>query len=166
MTSKTRKFNINQPAIRRAVISSIGRKGGIIHGARAQNAQLPRFLEKKTKDYDVFVKFPHKRAKALEMKLDKLFRGDFFRVKKGRSKVVPVSKVISNVNNEAIVDFARPNRQVPTKVISGLRVATLKDQKERAIKNLTDPNARFRRDKDREFLERIREFEKLRGRRI
>ncbi|KKN07816.1 hypothetical protein LCGC14_1063090 [marine sediment metagenome] len=166
MTNKRRKFERNQPAIRRAVISSIGRKGGILHGARAQNAQLPRFLERKTKDYDIFVRRPQIRAKALEMKLDKLFRGDFFRVKKGKSKVISVSKVVDNINNESIVDFARPSRKVTTKVISGIRVATLKDQKDRAIKNLTDPNARFRRDKDREFLERIREFEKLRGRKL
>lgn len=164
MTSKRTKFERNQPAIRRAVLSSIGRKGGIIHGARAQNAQLPRFLEKKTKDYDVFVKRPSIRAKALEMKLDKLFRGNFFRVKKGKSKVIPVSKVISNVTDESIVDFARPNRKVSTKVISGIRVATLKDQKERAMKNLTDPQARFRKDKDLDLLRRIRAFEKIRGR--
>jgi len=166
MTNKRRKFERNQPAIRRTVISSLGRKGGILHGARAQNAQLPRKLEKPTKDYDIFVRFPNKRARALEMKLDKLFRGDFFRVKKGKSKIVPVSKVVSNVTDESIVDFARPNRKVETKVISGIRVATLRDQKQRAMKNLTDPNARFRRVKDREFLARVRQFERIRGRRI
>ncbi|KKM79980.1 hypothetical protein LCGC14_1344490 [marine sediment metagenome] len=166
MTNKRSKFERNQPAIRRSIISSLGRKGGILHGARAQNAQLPRFLEKKTKDYDIFVRMPEKRAIALENKLDKLFRGDFFRVKKGKSKILPVSKVISNVTDKSIVDFARPNRQVPTKVISGIKVATLRDQKQRALVNLTDPQARFRRDKDLDLLRRINVFEKIRGRRL
>ncbi len=164
MTNQRKKFNRNQPAIRRAVLSSIGRKGGIIHGGKAQNAQLPRFLERKTKDYDIFVRFPNKRAKALEMKLDKLFRGNFFHVKKGKSKILPVSKIKSNITDETIVDFARPNRKVPTKVISGIRVATLRDQKQRSLRNLTDPQARFRRDKDLDLLKRIKAFEKIRGR--
>ncbi len=166
MTNKRRKFERNQPAIRRSVLSSIQRKGGILHGGKAQNAQLPRNLERKTKDYDIFVRNPNIRAKALERKLDSLFRGDFFHVKKGISKVLPVSKVISNITGKGIVDFARPNRKIQTKVVSGIRVATLKDQRDKAIRNLTDPNARFRRDKDREFLQRVREFESRRGRKL
>ena len=101
MTDKHRKFELNQPAIRRTILSSVGRKGGIIHGGKAQNAQLPRKLQRPTKDYDIFVRRPNIRAVALEMKLDKLFRGDFFRVKRGKSKVIPVSKVISNVTTSS-----------------------------------------------------------------
>ena len=166
MTNQREKFNRNQPAIRRTILSSVGRKGGIIHGGKAQNAQLPRKLQRPTKDYDIFVKKPNIRAVALEMKLDKLFRGDFFRVKKGKSKVIPVSKVISNITNESVADFAKPNRKVFTKVIFGLRVATLKDQKERALVNLKDPQAIFRRGKDRDLLRRVKIFEKVRGRKL
>lgn len=166
MTNKRQKFERNQPAIRRSILSSLQRKGGIVHGAKAQNAQLPLKLRRPTKDFDIFVNRPTARAIALEQKLDRLFRGDFFRVKKGKSKILDVSKVVSNVDNETIVDFARPNRKVPSKVIFGIKVATLRDQKERALKNLRDPQARFRRVKDQDLLGRIREFEKIRGRKL
>ena len=166
MTSKAKKFFRNQAVIRRAVISSIGNKGGVIHGRRAVNAQLPRFLEVPTKDYDVFVKSPKKRALALEKKLDKIFRGDFFKVKKGKSKTVNVHKVKDNITNETIVDFSRPIRKVETKVINFLKFASLKDQKEQALRNLKDPRATFRRDKDRDVLARIRILEGIRRRKI
>ena len=166
MTNKRSKFERNQPAIRRSIISSLGRRGGILHGARAQNAQLPRFLERKTKDYDIFVERPVKRAFALERKLDRLFRENQFRVKLGSSKVIPVAKVVSNITGKAIVDFARPSRRVETKVVTGVRVTTLKDQKGQALRNLKNPETLFRRAKDKDLLKRIRKFEKIRGRKL
>lgn len=166
MINKRRKLELNQAVVRRTILSSLQRKGGVVHGGKAQNAQLPRNLERPTKDYDIFVKRPNKRARALEQKLDKLFRGNFFRVKKGSSKEIPVSKVISNVTNESIVDFARPSRKVETKVVSGVRVATLRDQKQQALRNLQKKDTQFRRPKDLDLLKRIRAYEKIRGRKL
>lgn len=166
VTRKRRKFELNQATIRRSVLSDLQRKGGVVHGGKAQNAQLPRKLERKTKDFDIFVNRPIKRAVGLERKLDRLFRGDQFRVKLGSSKVIPVAKVVSNVTDESIVDFARPSRKVETKVVTGVRVATLRDQKGQALRNLRNPETKFRRDKDLNLLNRIKKFEKIRGRKL
>lgn len=165
-TRKAVKFFRNRAAINRIVRNQLGRRQLTIHGARAVNAQLPRFLNKPTQDYDVFTKTPQRSAVRLEKKLDRKFRGDFFRVIKGASKVVKVRKVVSNINQENIVDFAKPNRFVPTTNIQGLKFATLGDQKRAFIKNLTSPTAKFRREKDLEALRRIRLFEELRGRQV
>ena len=143
------------------------KKVGIVHGTRATNAQLPSFLKRKTTDWDVFVKFPELRARQLENLLDKRFRGDFFKVKKGSgSPGIKVFKVKSTVTGEGLVDFATPNRQIPFVAKRGVKFATLADQKNIALQNLNKPSARFRRPKDLNLLRRIRIFEELRGRKI
>ncbi len=166
--SKERFFKRNKNIANRVIRGFLAKnKIGIVHGGRAQNVQLPRFLERKTKDWDVFVRFPRLRALQLEQKLDKKFRGDFFSVKKGRgSPGIRVFKVRSNINGEGIVDFATPNRDVPFISKRGVNFATLKDQVERARKNIRDPKRLFRRGKDLDFLKRVNQFEELRGRKI
>ncbi len=143
------------------------KKVGIVHGTRATNAQLPRKLNKETVDWDVFVKNPRLRALQLENKLDRRFKGDFFRTKKGTgSPGVNVYKILSNTNDEGFVDFANPNRIVPTVTKRGVMFATLKDQKKAAQRNIKNPKTKFRRKKDQDLLIRIKKFEKIRGKKI
>ncbi len=137
-----------------------------MNGTRATNAQLPKFLNKATTDWDVFVKNPKLRAKIMEMALDKKFNRDAFRVKMGRgSPGIQVEKVISNATDESFVDFATPNRRVPFITKRGVRFATLEDQKRIAQMNVRDPKVKFRRAKDADLLRRIRKFQKP-GRKI
>lgn len=156
-------FQRNKGIIDRIVRGHLAkRKTNIVHGARAINAQLPRFLHKKTKDWDVFVKNPELSALRLERKLDKRFRGDFFGVKKGSSRIVNVKKVFSKFDDETIVDFAIPPRVIPFKPIRGVKFATLGYHKGQIKRTLKDPTAKFRHKKDRKALQRIKLFEKLR----
>lgn len=161
-------FERNKNIVNRVVRGFLARrKVGIVHGTRATNAQLPSFLSKKTVDWDVFVKNPRLRARMLEMKLDQKFGGDFFKVKKGTgSPGIKVFKIKSTITDENFVDFATPDRVVPSIPIRGVRFATLRDQKRRALRNLKLPSAKFRRAKDRDLLRRIRVFEKQRGKKI
>lgn len=144
----------------------VKKKTPIVHGGRAQNVQLPKHLERQTKDWDVFVKQPKARAKELEKILDKKYGGDFWRVKKGATKRLKVHKVVSNVTGESFVDFSIADRKVPTISKRSLKFATLQDQVMRAKQNLKKPEAKFRRQKDLDFLRRVKKFEKLRGRKI
>ena len=128
-------------------------KVGVVHGTRATNAQLPRRLKRETLDWDVFVKNPELRARQLEHKLDKRFR-------------VNVYKIISNDTGEGLVDFATPSRQVESVAKRGVRFATLRDQKMAAMRNVSKPELKFRREKDQNLLNRIKKFEKIRGRKI
>jgi hypothetical protein len=167
--SKEKFFERNQGVARRIIRQDLANNSStsIIHGTRATNAQLPRFLARKTKDFDVFVNRPALRSQFLEMKLDKRFRGDFFDVKRGKgSPGVRVFKVISKIDGDSLVDFATPNRRVPTVSKRGKRFATLADQRKIARQNIKKKETRFRRSKDLDLLRRINKFEKLRGKRI
>ena len=165
--SKQSFFNRNVKVINRVVRGRVAQTGRTVHGSRAQNAQMPRILEKKdVRDWDIFAKNPKKAARNMEKALDKKFGRDAFHVKKGKSKKLIVHKVVSNVTNEGFVDFAKPDRNVPTVAKRGVNFATLEDQKRRALANLRDPKRSFREKKDRDFLNRLRKFEKQRGRKI
>ncbi len=167
-SEKERRFNRNKPVINRFVRKFLAdKRTGIVHGTRATNAQLPSASKKVTKDWDVFVKRPELRARQLEARLDHRFRGDFFKVKRGKgSPGVKVWKVKSNVDDETVVDFATPNRRVPSISIRGVNFATVADQKARALRNVKRKDTIFRREKDLNLLKRIRKFEKVRGRKI
>ncbi len=164
--TKQNFFKRNKNIINRVVRGHLAKnKIGIVHGKRATNAQLPRDLNRKTNDWDVFVKFPEARARQLEAKLDKKFRGDFFRVKEGMgSPGVKVFKVKDNINDETVVDFATINRKVPFITKRGVRFATLRDQAEKARKTLRERTAPFRREKDLDLLRRIKKARS--GRRV
>lgn len=157
MATRKKFFDRNKPIINRVVRSFLAKnKVGIVHGTRATNAQLPRFLNRKTRDWDVFAKRPRLRALQLERALDKKFGGDFFRVKKGTgSPGIKVFKIKDNINNEGFVDFATPNRFVPSIAKRGVEFATLEDQRKIALANIRDPSKRFRRPKDLDLLIRI-----------
>ncbi len=155
----------NKGVINRVIRTRLAKTKRIIHGTRAQNAQLPRFLERKpTIDFDVFARNPDLAAHGMERALDKKFRGDFFGIRKGITERLKVRKVFAKKTGQTVVDFSIPDRVVTTKAIRGKRFATLKDQFEKAKDNLRKPELKFRADKDRSLVRRVREFERLRRR--
>ncbi|KKN08448.1 hypothetical protein LCGC14_1056520 [marine sediment metagenome] len=165
--TKEKFFERNKNLVNRFVRGRLAKTGRTVHGTRATNAQLPRFLERKpTVDWDVFAKNPKKAAMNMEKFLDKKFRGDFFDVREGATKRLKVHKVFSNVTGDTHVDFSIPDRKVPTVSKRSVRFATLKDQFEKAKSNLKDPTKIFRTDKDRSLVRRVEKFEKLRGKKL
>lgn len=160
---KKKLFKRNRPIVNRVVRGFLGKnKIGIVHGARSTNEQLPRMLQRKTIDWDIFVKRPQARARQLERKLDKKFGGDFFHVKKGMgSPGVEVWKIKSNVTEEGFVDFANTKRNVPSIPKRGVQLATLNDQKRIAQQNIRNPELKFRREKDLDLIRRINKFQKI-----
>lgn len=150
----------------RFIRQRLSRTKRVVHGGRAQNAQLPRFLNRPTKDWDIFAKNPKKAAENMEKFLDKRFREDKFSVKKGFTKRLKVHKVVSNKTGEGVIDYSIPDRVVKTIAKRRIRFASLKDQKEKAISTLKEKLAPFRRVKDLDLLKRIKKFEKLRGKKV
>lgn len=162
--SKEKFFKRNVRVIDRVVRNFLAKnKVGIIHGSRAANVQLPKNLNVQTRDFDVFVRNPEKRAAQVEKILDRRFRGDFFSVKRGATEKLRVNKVISNVTGKSHVDFSVRDRVIPTVSKRGLKFATLKDQVARAKQNIQDPSKEFRREKDISLIRRARQFNKKGG---
>jgi hypothetical protein len=132
----------------------------IIYGARAINKQLPNFLRRNTEDWDIFAQNPKKEAKEIEKALDKSFGGDYFIIEPAKHK--GTWKVKDKIRKETIVDYTKPNRKkIPNRLIGGKRYVTLDYVKKHINKTLKDESAKYRWDKDKDVLNRILVFEKL-----
>lgn len=164
--TKKEFFERNKPLINRFVRQRLGKTKRIVHGSRAQNVQLPSFLNRPPEDWDIFAKNPKKAAINMEKWLDKRFKGDFFGVRPGITKKLKVHKVFANTTGRGVVDFSIPDRKVDTVTFRKIRFASLRDQKKRALKNIKDPVKMFRRAKDKDLIKRIKIFERQRGRKI
>jgi hypothetical protein len=158
-------FYRNKKKVGKTVLKEIKNKKLILFGARSLNRQLPLFLRKETKDYDVILtkRDPKKVARSLERKLDKKFKGNIFIVEKG--KAPGVFKVKNVLGKEGVIDVVKSDRKVPFVKRKGVRVSTLAFEKEKIKESLSNPEAKFRHDKDRERRDRIRIFENMKKRR-
>lgn len=154
-------FYKNRKKIDRIVINEIKKKKLILFGARSLNRQLPPFLQKETKDYDVIVtkRNPKVVAKELERRLDKKFKGNLFFVEKGKSK--GVYKVKRSLGKEGVIDVVKTKEKVPFVKRKGIKVSTLEFEKRKVRESLSDPKSSFRHDKDRERRGRIKIGENL-----
>ncbi len=159
-------FYRNKKKVSEVIIDHVKKKKHIIFGARSLNAHFPKFLDKPTTDYDILVERgnPKKVARRLEKKLDKKFKGNFFIVEKA---VHPGTyKVKGVLGKEGIIDVSKTKEKIPTDKIRGVRYSKLSFEKGKVKQSLKDPQSKFRHDKDRERLERIRIFESLKKKRI
>ncbi len=159
-------FYRNRRKVAEVIIDHVKKKRHIIFGARSLNAHFPKFLDKPTVDYDILVEKgnPKKVARRLEKKLDRKFKGNFFIVEKAKhSGTYKVKRVLGK---EGIIDVSKSNGKVPTDNIKGVRYSKLSFEKGKVKQSLRDPQSKFRHDKDRERLERIRIFESLKKKRI
>ena len=146
--------------IKKVILKNVRKKQHIVHGARALNQFFPPFLDRPTKDYDIFSNTPKNTAEKIEKRLDKRFDGDFFRTEP--ADFPGTVKVKSNVTEQTIADYTNPKGEIPNTKIRGIKYANFKHFKKRIKESLTDPRNRFRHTKDRETLRRIKLTEKLR----
>jgi len=132
----------------------------IVHGGRAINAQLPDWLDRETKDWDIFTKSDaESRALELEGKLDKRYGGDFFSVEPA---VHPDTfRVRMKVTGDVIADITLKEKRVAFRNIEGINYATLGYHERRIRQTLVDPEKAFRHRKDSETLQRIKIFKRV-----
>lgn len=148
----------NKELAKQLILQDAAEDGHVVYGATASNVQLNPALRKPTEDVDVMVKNSKKEAIEMEKKLDKKYGGDFFRVEKA---IFPLTyKVKSNVTNKTVVDYTKKRRFPKTKNILGVKYANLPSIKRTIRKTLRDEKQKFRWEKDKETLQRIKLQEK------
>jgi len=165
MTSKLKKvetFHRKKKNIPKVVRRTIGNKE-IIYGARALNKRFPPHLDRHTTDFDVFSPTPKKDAIQTEKALDKHFGGDYFEVKPAQHP--GTFKVVSKINEEGYADYTKPEEKIPSEKIGGKRYVKLSYVKQHIKKTLKDPEAKYRHAKDRDALNRIQIYEKIKKKR-
>jgi len=134
-------------------------KHEIIYGARALNKQLPSHLDVATDDYDIFSPTPKVDANQTEKKLDKFMGFNAFKVEPAQHE--GTYKVKSNVTGKGVADYTKPENKIPFRIIDKKKYIKLDYVKEHIGKTLKDPEAKYRWEKDRDALNRIRIYEKL-----
>lgn len=149
----------NDLKVRGVILDTAQREKQIIHGSRAFNIQSPVYLRKETKDWDVFTKKPKKYAEQVAKRLSRILgkKVDVIRGKhKGTYKV--------RVNEETIVDYTQLKRKPKTKSSWGVKVKDIKSIKKNVKRLIKSPKTEYRREKDLDTLERIRQIEEMEAR--
>lgn len=136
------------------ILNLASKKGQVVYGQRAINQQLPTNLKRKTKDYDIYTSKPERAAKELAMKLNK---------KNGNYKVVKAKYgrtwKVKDEKGETIADYTQPGRYPKTKNILGVKYAHTDSAKRKIKKILKNEGSKYRHEKDKEMLERIKKGE-------
>ena len=135
-------------------LAQIRKDNNIVYGTHALNAYLPKFLDRKTTDYDVFSKQPLKSAKKLEKTLDKKYGADLYDVVPARHK--GTHRIKNKVTSEIIVDFSKQPKQIGSTERHGIHYVTLDRIKDGIKKTLKDKSSAYRHGKDRDSLNRIK----------
>jgi hypothetical protein len=140
----------------------------VVYGGKSLNIQLPFYLQRKTIDYDIYSKTPKKHAKKLEKKLDFATGANYFYTKPaihpGTFRVM--DKGFDNIKGTKddinIADYTTPTRKIRSISIMGVRYARLSERRKDIKKSLSNPMFKFRHEKDRQDLWRIKQSNKLR----
>lgn len=150
------RFFQNQKKIKvgEVIINHVKKRGLILFGQKATNRQLPEDLRKDTEDYDIMSKTPRKSAKRIERKLDRKFKGNFYKTRPARFG--GTFKVIQIIGDKAIVDVGEKKENIKIVEKKGVKLASLEFQKGQIKKSLADPDSKFRHPKDREVRSRIK----------
>ncbi len=148
------RFFKNQKKVGTIIINHVKKKGLILFGQKATNRQLPEDLRKDTDDYDIMSPTPRKSARRIERKLDRNFKGNFYKTKP--AKFGGTFKVVQIIGDKPIADVGETKKNVTIVKRKGIKLASLEFQKGQIKKSLADPESKFRHPKDREVLSRIR----------
>ena len=157
----TKQFHKKKHKIGAVILSKVD-DSEIIYGARALNVRFPKYLDRHTTDYDIFTNQPKRNAVESEKALDKEFGGDFFHTEAAQHE--GTYKVKAHANQEGYADYTKPDDDIPYQKIRGKKYIDLDYMEKHTEKTLKDPEASYRHAKDRDALNRIRIYKKLKGR--
>jgi len=162
---------IDKKALIDKIILQVARqKKQIIYGARSIEAQAGLFA-RDTSDYDILTKHPQADAKLTKKLLNKLMQMEYYYTKpakhKGTFKVkgrgMDMRK--GTEDDESIADYTGQltgmSNNVPTVTKNGVRYRLLKLELERKKAILKDPEYAFRQAKDRDDINRIKGYLKV-----
>lgn len=155
---KTERFHRNKGSISGVILSQMDPRETIF-GAQAINLRVPLFLNVPTSDIDIMTTMPRKDAREVELALDRRFKGNFFKVVQARDP--DTRRVKSLVDGRFVADFRKTDKPIKSTLIRGVNVATLPELKRLAKLSLNNPLAVFRREKDRDALNRLKIAQKI-----
>lgn len=140
----------------------------IVYGARSIEAQAG-LLSRSTNDWDIFDRNPKRSAQLLQKILDKQVGFDYYYMKpaehKGTWKVKNkgMDSIKNTEDDESIADYTKPDKKVAFIVKNGIRYRILKEELKRKVATVQDPEFEFRHEKDRNDINRIKGFIKIKN---
>jgi len=160
--SKVMRGFFVKPKIKETILNQTRKDKNIIYGAQSIKKQLG-ILGRETQDYDIFAKKPKTSALKTDRRLDKIWGSNHFYVKKAEHKGTwkVMNKGLDGKkgtrDDVGIVDYTKMSRPTPRYVvIEGARYRILSQEKKAKYKSLRDKKMKFRSEKDREDVERIK----------
>ena len=148
--------NKNDLIVNEVILNKAQKEGQVIYGAKAFNYQSPTYLKKKTFDYDILTKKPRKSAIELAKELARR-TGEKTEIIKGRHKGTYRVKL----GEDIIADYTQLKRKPKTKRFLGTNIKDLKSIKKDARRLIKKESTEYRRNKDLDTLDRIKEIERI-----
>ena len=159
---KTVMVFLKKREVENVVLNKVRKDKGIIYGARAVNRRFG-ILSRPTEDYDIFSINPKKIANSTQVELDNVVGFDYFYMKPGVHKGTYKVKgngddlIRGTKDDEGVADFTKMPRPSPKfDVVNGIRYRKISEEIKAKRMSLRDKNYKFRHDKDRQDLNRIR----------
>ena len=138
----------------------------VVYGARSIQAQNNLFA-RNTQDWDVFDTNPKKVAQLVEKMLDKQMKGNYFyseeAMHKGTWKVKGIGndRIRGTKDDESIADYSKLEKGVPYVIKNGVRYRKLREEIKAKKRSVADPEFEFRHKKDKDDLNRIKGYLKV-----
>jgi len=156
------KFHLNN-----TILGVAKKRKQVVYGARSIQAQNNLFA-RDTQDWDVFDKNPKKVAKIVEKMLDKQMKANYFysqeAMHKGTWKVKGIGndRVKGTEDDESIADYSKLEKGIPFIIKNGVRYRKLSEEIKAKKRAIADPEFKFRHKKDKNDLNRIKGYLKVR----
>ena len=156
----------NQDLIPKIILNLARKRRQVVYGARSIQAQN-RLFARDTQDYDIFDRNPKKSAKIVQKQLDKAVSFDYFFAKqaehKGTWKVKGKGNDLkANTKDDvSIVDYTDMPSRVPYIIKNGVRYRILREEIKAKQKAVADKEFKFRHEKDKNDLNRIKGYMKV-----
>ncbi|MFO7888282.1 MAG: hypothetical protein R6U59_08185 [Eubacteriales bacterium] len=146
-----------RPTPKSIILEIASKKGQVVYGQQSINQQLPPYLRRETKDYDILTKKPKQEADMLAYRLNRIY-GNKYKVKPAKHRGTYKVKDIDT--GETIADYTSPRRPPKSKNLLGVKYADTDYAKRKIKKILKDDKSKYRWEKDKDVLERIKKVEK------
>jgi hypothetical protein len=143
------------------------KKKHIIYGARSLQAQNHLF-GRDTQDWDIFSDTPKKCARELKNLLNERTKSNYYYKKPAKHKGTWKIKgkghdgIKDTEDDESIADFSKREKKTPHVVKNGVRYRHLSEEVKAKKKSIADPEFKFRHEKDKDDLNRVKGFLKIR----
>lgn len=141
--------------IKNIILDIAQKKGQVVYGQQAVNVQIPQYLKRKTKDYDIYTKKPKQSAEEVANKLNEYY-GNKFKVVKG---VNPSTYKVKK-GKKTIADYTGTTKKPKYKKVLGVSYANLQYQKKKLKNILKKKEYEYRHLKAQKDLNKLMEAEK------